>query len=281
MSGTLYLVSTPIGNLEDITFRALRILKEADLIAAEDTRESIRLLNHFEIQTPMTSYHDHNKEEKGPKLIQILEEGKNIALISDAGTPGISDPGEDLVRLCHQAGITVTACPGCVAAITGLTLSGLSTGRFTFEGFLPVNKKRKKERLSQLAQEVRTMIFYEAPHKLLATLEDMQEVLGNRKISLARELTKKFEEIKATTLEEAIGYYTEHSPKGEFVLLLEGISPKELEEAEKQQWEEMSIPDHMTYYEHQGLSKKEAMKAVAKDRGISKRDVYASTLSEE
>lgn len=281
MTGILYLVATPIGNLEDMTFRAVTILKEVDLIAAEDTRQSIKLLKHFNIDTDMTSYHDHNKEQKGEKLIAMLKQGKNIALISDAGTPGISDPGEDLVRLCHEEGISVSACPGCVAGIMGLILSGFTTGRFVFEGFLPVNRKRKKERLQSLQTEVRTIIFYEAPHKLLTTLEDILEQLGNRRITLARELTKRYEEIKQTRVEEAVQFYQNQSPKGEFVLILEGMDYKEKEEIEQKQWEDMSVIDHISYYEQQGINRKEALKAVAKDRGMSKREIYKIQLQEQ
>ena len=222
-SGILYLVATPIGNLEDITLRALRILKEVDLIAAEDTRHTIKLLNHFEIKKPLMSYHEHNKMEKGSYIVKLIKEGSNIALVSDAGSPGISDPGEDLVKLCIENNIPVTMTPGPVAAIMGLVLSGLTAGRFVFEGFLPVNKRTRKERIAYLSNEVRTIILYEAPHKLLHTLKDLLETLGDRKIVLARELTKKFEQLVRCNLSESIKKYTDETPKGEFVLILEGI----------------------------------------------------------
>ena len=276
--GMLYLVSTSIGNLEDITLRALRILKEVDLVAAEDTRQTLKLLNHFEIKKPLVSYYEHNKIEKGNQLIRQMLEGKNIALVSDAGTPGISDPGEDLVRLAIENGIEVTAVPGPVAAVTGLITSGLPTGRFVFEGFLPMNKRVRKEHLKNLVGETRTIIFYEAPHKLIYTLKDLYEVLGNRRIVLARELTKRFEEKLRMTLEEAIRKYEEESPKGEFVLILEGASEEELKQQQRNKWEDMGIAEHVEMYMEQGMSKKEAMKKAAEDRGISKRDIYNSLL---
>ena len=274
MAGILYLCATPIGNLEDMTFRCIRILKEADLIAAEDTRNSIKLLNHFEIKTPMTSYHEYNKIEKGHKLVEKLLEGQNIALITDAGTPGISDPGEELVKMCQEAGITVTAVPGPAACITALTISGLATRRFAFEAFLPTDKKERQMILEELKEETRTMILYEAPHRLLKTLKLLQETLGNRKISICRELTKKHETVFATTIEEAIAHYETQEPKGECVMVIEGKSFEEIRAKEQARWEEMSIAEHMEYYESQGMDHKEAMKKVAKDRGISKRDVY-------
>ena len=279
MSGILYLCATPIGNLEDMTFRAVRILKEVDLIAAEDTRNSIKLLNHFEIRTPMTSYHEYNKIEKGYKLVERLVNGENIALITDAGTPGISDPGEELVKMCQEAGITVTAVPGAAACITALTISGLATRRFAFEAFLPTDKKERQAVLEELKEETRTIILYEAPHRLLKTLTVLKEHLGNRKISICRELTKKHETVFVATLEEAIGYYEENAPKGECVLVLEGKSREEIRAQEQAQWEEMDIEAHMEYYLEQGFDKKEAMKKVAKDRGIGKRDVYQALLT--
>lgn len=274
MAGILYLCATPIGNLEDMTFRCIRILKEADLIAAEDTRNSIKLLNHFEIKTPMTSYHEYNKIEKGHKLVEKLLEGQNIALITDAGTPGISDPGEELVKMCQEAGITVTAVPGPAACITALTISGLATRRFAFEAFLPTDKKERQMILEELKEETRTMILYEAPHRLLKTLKLLQETLGNRRISICRELTKKHETVFATTIEDAITHYEMQEPKGECVMVIEGKSFEEIRAKEQDRWEEMSIAEHMEYYESQGMDHKEAMKKVAKDRGISKRDVY-------
>ena len=278
MAGKLYLCATPIGNLEDITYRATRILGEVDLIAAEDTRNSIKLLNHFEIKTPMTSYHEYNKIEKGKKLIEKLQAGMNIALITDAGTPGISDPGEELVKMCYEAGIEVTSLPGAAACITALTLSGLSTRRFAFEAFLPSDKKEKQAILKELENETRTIILYEAPHRLVRTLQELLENLGNRRITICRELTKKHETAFATTLEEAIAYYEANEPKGECVLVLEGKSREELKAEEVAKWEEMSLEEHMDYYMNQGISKKDAMKMVAKDRGIGKRDVYRQLL---
>ncbi len=275
MSGTLYLCATPIGNLEDMTFRVIRTLKEVDLIAAEDTRNSIKLLNHFEIQTPMTSYHEYNKYEKGRKLVEKLQDGMNIALITDAGTPGISDPGEELVKMCYEAGISVTSLPGAAACITALTLSGLSTRRFAFEAFLPTDKKEKELVLQEIERETRTIIMYEAPHRLLKTLKMLSERLGKeRRITVCRELTKRHETAFATTLEEACAYYNEQPPKGECVLVIEGRSREQIAQEEKAQWEEMSIEEHMEHYLSQGIDKKEAMKKVAKDRGVSKRDIY-------
>lgn len=274
MTGTLYLCATPIGNLEDMTFRVIRTLKEVDLIAAEDTRNSIKLLNHFEIQTPMTSYHEYNKYEKGRKLVEKLLEGQNIALITDAGTPGISDPGEELVKMCYESGIPVTSLPGAAACITALTISGLSTRRFAFEAFLPSDKKEREQILKEMETETRTMIVYEAPHRLVKTLKLFLERLGNRKITVCRELTKRHETALAVTLEEAVAHYEAKPPKGECVLVIEGKSREEAREEERKQWEEMTIEDHMEVYTKQGMDKKSAMKAVAKDRGVSKRDIY-------
>ena len=274
MSGTLYLCATPIGNLEDMTFRVVRTLKEADLIAAEDTRNSIRLLNHFEIQTPMTSYHEYNKFEKGQKLVEKLLAGQNIALITDAGTPGISDPGEELVKMCYEAGIEVTSLPGAAACITALTLSGLSTRRFAFEAFLPMDKKEREWVLEELENEFRTIILYEAPHRLLKTLKLLLERLGDRRITVCRELTKRHETAFCTTLEDAAAYYGEHDPKGECVLVIEGRSRSEAVREEREEWEEMSIEAHMEQYTSMGIDKKDAMKMVAKDRGVQKREIY-------
>lgn len=279
MSGTLYLCATPIGNLEDMTFRVIRTLKEVDLIAAEDTRNSIKLLNHFEIQTPMTSYHEYNKYEKGRKLVEKLQDGMNIALITDAGTPGISDPGEELVKMCYEAGISVTSLPGAAACITALTLSGLSTRRFAFEAFLPTDKKEKELVLQEIERETRTIIMYEAPHRLLKTLKMLSERLGKeRRITVCRELTKRHETAFAMTLEEACAYYNEQPPKGECVLVIEGRSREQIAQEEKAQWEEMSIEEHMEHYLSQGIDRKEAMKKVAKDRGVSKRDIYNALI---
>lgn len=274
MTGTLYLCATPIGNLEDMTFRVIRTLKEVDLIAAEDTRNSIKLLNHFEIQTPMTSYHEYNKYEKGRKLVEKLLEGQDIALITDAGTPGISDPGEELVKMCYESGISVTSLPGAAACITALTISGLSTRRFAFEAFLTSDKKEREQILKEMETETRTMIVYEAPHRLVKTLKLFLERLGNRKITVCRELTKRHETALAVTLEEAVAHYEANPPKGECVLVIEGKSREEAREEERKQWEEMTIEDHMEVYTKQGMDKKSAMKAVAKDRGVSKRDIY-------
>jgi 16S rRNA (cytidine1402-2'-O)-methyltransferase len=280
MSGTLYLCATPIGNLEDMTLRVLRTLKEVDLIAAEDTRNSIKLLNHFDIHTPMTSYHEFNKIEKAHQLAEQLLEGKNIALITDAGTPGISDPGEELVKIAYEAGAKVTSLPGASAVVTALTLSGLSTRRFAFEAFLPKDKKLRKAVLEEMNRETRTIVMYEAPHHLKATLKELLSALGDRKITLCRELTKKFEEADRTSISEAIAYYEEHDPRGEYVLVIEGRDRKELEQEEQQAWEKMSLQEHMELYESQGIPHKEAMKLVAKDRGLSKRDVYKQLLEE-
>ena len=278
MAGILYLCATPIGNLEDMTFRAVRVLQEVDLIAAEDTRNSIKLLNHFEIKTPMTSYHEYNKIEKGHYLIEQLQNGVNVALITDAGTPGISDPGEELVKMAYEAGITVTSLPGACAAITALTLSGLATRRFCFEAFLPTDKKERKRILEELKTETRTTILYEAPHRLLKTLEELLEALGDRRVTVCRELTKKHEIAFLTTLQEAITFYEEQGVKGECVLVLEGVSKEALEKEKQDSFLELSIQEHMERYVSQGLDKKEAMKAVAADRGISKREVYAALL---
>ena len=278
MSGKLFLCATPIGNLEDITFRVLRTLKEVDLIAAEDTRNSIKLLNHFDIKTPMTSYHEYNKIEKAYTLIEKMRQGMNIALITDAGTPGISDPGEELAAMCYEAGIEVTSLPGPAACITALTLSGLSTRRFAFEAFLPADKKERRKILEELSDETRTLILYEAPHRLVKTLEELREVLGNRRMTLCRELTKKYETAFRTTIDELILYYQREKPLGECVLVIEGKSHKELEKEQQASWEEITIEEHMSFYEEKGNSRKEAMQLVAKDRGISKREVYQYLL---
>ena len=280
MPGILYLCATPIGNLEDMTFRAVRILKEVDLIAAEDTRNSIKLLNHFEIKTPMTSYHEYNKIEKGHKLVERLLSGEDIALITDAGMPGISDPGEELVKMCQEAGVQVTAVPGACACVTALTISGLSTRRFAFEAFLPTDKKERQAVLEELKSETRTVVIYEAPHRLVRTLSILQETLGNRRISICRELTKKHEIVFATTIEEALLYYENQEPKGECVMVIEGKSREEIRNEERAGWEEMSIPDHMDHYLSQGMDRKTAMKQVAKDRGVGKREIYQALLEE-
>lgn len=278
MAGKLYLCATPIGNLEDITMRVLRTLREVDLIAAEDTRNSIKLLNHFEIKTPMTSYHEYNRIEKAHTLIEKMKEGQNVALITDAGTPGISDPGEDLVRLCYEAGIEVTSLPGACACITALTMSGLGTRRFAFEAFLPSEKKERQQVLEELAGETRTMIIYEAPHRLVRTLRELLDVLGNRPVTVCRELTKKHETAFRSTLEDALHFYEEQEPKGECVLVLEGKSRQQIRQEQQQSWETLSIEEHMEQYLEKGMDRKEAMKQVAKDRGVSKREIYQALL---
>lgn len=282
MAGTLYLCATPIGNLEDMTFRVIRILKGVDLIAAEDTRNSIKLLNHFEIRTPMTSYHEYNKIEKGRKLVEKLQEGKDVALITDAGTPGISDPGEELVRMCKEAGIAVTSLPGACACITALTLSGMSTRRFAFEAFLPQDKKERRRILDEVCTETRTMIFYEAPHRLVKTLRELENNLGShRRITVCRELTKKYETVYSDSLGGAVRYYEEVPPKGECVLVLEGKSQEEVEEEQKKGWMPLSVEEHLQIYLNQGMDKKEAMKRTAKDRGVSKRDIYQEMIGKK
>lgn len=272
--GKLYLCATPIGNLDDITFRVLKTLEEVDLIAAEDTRHSIKLLNHFKVKTPMTSYHEFNKIDKARYLVEQLKQGINIALITDAGTPGISDPGEELVKQCYEAGIKVTSLPGPVACVTALTISGMSTRRFCFEAFLPTDKKERQWILEELKRESRTIIVYEAPHRLVRTLEEFLGALGDRQITICRELTKRYEEAYQTTFEEALIRYKEVEPKGECVIVIEGISISRLRDEQEKSWGEISIEDHMKHYESQEISQKEAMRMVAKDRGISKRDVY-------
>ena len=278
MSGKLYLCATPIGNLEDITFRVVRILKEADLIAAEDTRNSLRLLNHFEIKTPMTSYHEYNKIEKGHQLVEKMLGGLTVALITDAGTPGISDPGEELVKMCLEAGIPVSSVPGPAACITALTMSGLSTRRFAFEAFLPSDKKEKQAVLEELKTETRTIVLYEAPHRLLRTLQELYDTLGERRITVCRELTKKHETAFQTTLNGAIDWYSANEPRGECVLVIEGKSRECIEKEKQESWQEISIEEHMERYESQGISRKEAMKLVAADRGTTKREIYQYLL---
>lgn len=278
--GTLYLCATPIGNLEDITLRVIRTLKEVDLIAAEDTRNSRKLLNHFGIKTPMTSYHEYNKIEKARTLIAKLQQGRSVALITDAGTPGISDPGEELIRMCAEEGIEVTSLPGACACVTALTLSTLPTRRFCFEAFLPSDKRSRQQVLGELKEETRTIILYEAPHRLLRTLGELLEALGDRKAAVCRELTKKHETVQRMTLSEAIAWYEAHEPKGECVIVLEGRSRVAMEQEEQQEWEGIDIRAHVELYESRGMDHKEAMKQAAKDRGISKRDVYAALLQE-
>ena len=278
-TGTLYLCATPIGNLEDITYRVLRTLKEVDLIAAEYTRNSIRLLNHFEIKTPMTSYHEYNKIDKAYQLVAKMREGKNIALITDAGTPGISDPGEDIVRICYEEGIPVTSLPGAAACITALTMSGLPTRRFAFEAFLPKDKKEHQAVLEELKTETRTIIIYEAPHHLVRTLQELSDTLGgDRRLTICRELTKRHEEKLQMTLTDSLSYYEVNEPRGEYVLIIAGRSREEMKKEEQAGWEALSLEEHMAHYESQGIDRKEAMKRVAKDRGVSKRDIYQALL---
>lgn len=278
-SGILYLCATPIGNLEDITLRTLRILKEADLIAAEDTRHSLKLLNHFGIKTPMTSYHEHNKIEKARYLVEQLKKGLSVALITDAGTPGISDPGEELVRQCMEAGVPFTALPGPAACITALTTSGLETRRFCFEAFLPFDKKERARVLEELRGETRTIVLYEAPHHLRKTLAELCGALGcERRLTVCRELTKRFEERLPLTLGEAVRFYEENEPKGEFVLVIQGRDPRELDAEKIKDWESVSLEEHLQQYLSRSMSKKEAMKQMAKDRGVSKRDIYQELM---
>ncbi len=273
-TGVLYLVATPVGNLEDITYRALKTLKEVDFIAAEDTRHTLKLLNHFEISKPMISYYEHNIRERGEKIVKRLKEGLSAALVTDAGTPAISDPGEDIVRLCVEEHIQVVPIPGAVAAINALICSALPTSRFSFEGFLSVNKKSRIEHLTSVQSSQYTLIFYEAPHKLLNTLRDMLEYFGDRKITVARELTKKYEEFLYTTISGAIEHFEAAAPKGEFVLVVEGAK-----EAKRQSvFDNMSVLEHINYYMQAGMDKKEAMKKAAQDRGVSKREIYAETI---
>ncbi len=281
MSGMLYLCATPIGNLEDITYRVVKTLQEVDLIAAEDTRHSIKLLNHFEIKTPMTSYHEFNKIEKARYLVEQMRAGVNIALITDAGTPGISDPGEELVKQAYEAGIEVTSLPGACAAVTALTLSGLATRRFCFEAFLPSDRKERQRVLKELEKDTRTLILYEAPHRLSKTLEELLGVLGDRRISIIKELTKRYERVRRTTLREAVAQLEAEEPKGEYVLVIEGRSGEELEAEEQERWGAVALTEHMELYTKQGFDKKEAMRAVARDRGVSRRDIYQMLMKDE
>lgn len=275
MYGTLYLCGTPIGNLGDMTLRAIEILKECDLIAAEDTRNSLKLLNHFDIQKPLISYHEHNKFQKGPELIEKLKSGLNIALVTDAGMPGISDPGADLVRLCYKEGVPVTASPGPTAFSTALVLSGMDSRRFIFEGFLPSDKKEKNAVLKSIEKETRTVIFYEAPHRLKSTLKELYSACGNREASCVREITKKFEEVRTAPLGELISYYDENEPKGEFVVIIAGADEEEIKKEEIATWESITVEEHVNMYMDKGMTEKDAMKQAAKDRGVTKRDIYA------
>ncbi len=278
MPGTLYLCATPIGNLQDITERVKTTLNSVYLIAAEDTRNSLKLLNRFDIHVPLTSYHEYNKYDKAEELLELLLSGKDLALITDAGTPAISDPGEVLVQKCIENGVLVTSLPGACAAVTALTLSGLSTGRFSFEGFLSRENRERKELLEELKKETRTIIIYEAPHHLKKTLSDLYKVLGDRRISICRELTKIHEEIMRTVLSEALKYYEKNDPRGEYVLVIEGRKRSDIQAEKAEKYLEMSIEEHVRAYEEQGLDRKEAMKAAARDRGVQKRDIYNALL---
>ena len=275
MYGTLYLCGTPIGNLGDMTLRVIELLKECDIIAAEDTRNTLKLLNHFDIQKTLVSYHEHNKFQKGQELIEKLKNGANIALVTDAGMPGISDPGADMVRLCQTEGIPVTAAPGPTAFSTALVLSGLDSRRFIFEGFLPTDKKEKAQVLKSIEKETRTVIFYEAPHRLKTTLKELFESTGDREAACVREITKKFEEVKKGNMSELIEYYNVNEPKGEFVIVIGGADAQELKKEEIAAWESITVEEHVKKYMAEGMSEKDAMKQAAKDRGITKRDIYA------
>ncbi|MFV0362116.1 MAG: 16S rRNA (cytidine(1402)-2'-O)-methyltransferase [Suipraeoptans sp.] len=278
MAGMLYLCATPIGNLEDITLRVIRTLKEVDLIACEDTRNSVKLFHHYDIETPYTSYHEHNKFDKGKVLINMLLEGKDIAVVTDAGTPAISDPGEELVRMCSEEGIKVTSLPGASAFVTALTLSGISADRFAFEGFIPTDNKKRKKRMESIKEDTRTLLFYEAPHRLKQTLKVLMEYLGDRDVSIVREITKRYETVFHTTIAAAIEYYKDNEPRGEYVLVVKGKDELEIEEENKEKWQTISLDEHMEIYLSKGLDKKEAMKAVAKDRGKTKREIYKELL---
>lgn len=280
MAGTIYLVATPIGNLGDITIRAIDTLKSVDLIAAEDTRHTLQLLNHFEIRKPLVSYHEHNKKESGQKIIEEVLNGKNVAVVTDAGTPGISDPGEDLVKLAIENEIPVYLIPGPSAAIYGLVISGMSTSRFVFEGFLPALSKPRRERLQFLKDEERTIIFYEAPHRLIKTLSELELNFGNRKIALCRELTKKYEEIERMDIKSAVGRYKEKKPAGEYVIVMEGKSREEIRLEKQQELSKITIDEHIKMYLDQGMNKKEAIKKVAKERNLPKSEVYKFTIKD-
>ena len=279
MSGTLYMVATPIGNLEDMSYRAVRILGEVDLIAAEDTRNSIKLLNHFEIKKPLTSYHEFNRYDKADILVDKLEQGMNIAVITDAGTPGISDPGEVLVEMCIERGITVVPVPGAVAGINALIASGQSTRRFVFEGFIPQDKKERAEVLERMAEETRTIIVYEAPHRLAKTLKVLADCLGgDRSITICKELTKKHESFLKTCIAEALNLYESEEPKGEYVLVIAGRSKEEILDEKKAMWENVPVREHLLKYINDGVSKKDAIKLVAEERGVSKKEIYKESI---
>lgn len=276
--GKLYLCPTPIGNLDDITFRTLKTLKTVDLIAAEDTRHTIRLLNYFEIKKPLTSYHEHNKIEKGKILIDKIIDGDNIALVTDAGMPAISDPGEDLVKLAIEENIEIVALPGATAFVLALVVSGFSTRRFIYEGFLSSNKKARREELEVFKSETRTVILYESPHRLKDLLKDIETVLGDRELSISREITKKYEEVFRGNIKECIEKFTEQDPRGEFIVVLKGVSREKIEDEKKEKWQELSIREHIIVCMENGLSKKEAIKKVSKDRTLPKNEVYQEAL---
>lgn len=279
-AGELFLCATPIGNLEDMPVRAVRIMKEADLIAAEDTRNSIKLINHFEIDTPMTSYHEYNKVDKAKVLVDKMLAGQTVALITDAGTPGISDPGEELVRQAVQAGINVTSVPGPAACINALIISGLPTRRFVFEAFLPSDKKERTAVLEELSHETRTMIIYEAPHRLCRTLAELAEVLGgDRQIAVCKELTKRHETVYRSDIKGAVDYYNANEPRGEYVLVIAGLNREDIIRDKQDAWKEMPLEEHLKHYESQGIERREAIKLVAKDRGVPKREIYNMTLN--
>lgn len=280
-TGSLLVVATPIGNLEDITLRALRALREADLIAAEDTRQTLKLLNHFDIRKPLVSYHEMNERDKSVSLVRQMQEGKQLVLVSDAGTPGISDPGEILIREAIAAGIPVTMAPGPAAAIMAVVLSGLPTRRFCFEGFLPSAHRDRQRHLEMLKSETRTLVFYESPHRLRVVLADMLGVLGNRRCALAREMTKIYEEVLREPLSNLVSLYGEREPRGEYVIVLEGAEAEVLQESDRADWLKMTVRDHVELYRESGCDRMEAMKKAAKDRGLSKRDIYQALQEEK
>ncbi|MEW9094570.1 MAG: 16S rRNA (cytidine(1402)-2'-O)-methyltransferase [Clostridiaceae bacterium] len=277
--GKLYIVPTPIGNLKDITLRAIEVLNSVDIIAAEDTRQTLKLTNHYNIKKQLISYHQHNEYGKSNNLIEILQEGKEIALVSDAGTPGISDPGSVIIKKCIDNNIDFEVLPGATASITALVYSGMDTSKFMFLGFIPKSNKEKRELIEEIKERKETLIFYEAPHRLINTLEFLKENLGERRISLCRELTKLHEDIIRTTISNSLEYYKKNSPKGEYVLILEGKSQQEIEMEEKEKWQDLSIEEHIMMYMEEGLNKKEAIKSTAKDRRLSKSEVYKFSIN--
>ena len=278
MAGKLYVCATPIGNLEDITFRVIHTLKSVDMIAAEDTRHSLKLMTHFDIHTPLTSYHEHNKIEKAEALVEMLLDGKDIALVTDAGTPVISDPGEELVKQAVSAGIEVTSLPGACACITALAMSALPAGRFSFEAFLPSDKKKRTRILEELSSETRTTVIYEAPHRLKKTLMELKQYLGNRPLTVCREITKRYEECIYTDIDSAVRLYETEDPRGEYVLVVGGLGISGKIEKERGEFFSMTVQEHMELYLSKGMDKKDAMRQVAKDRGVSRREIYQSLL---